>query len=191
MSNCYRVLIFLLLLHHTLTIEIFDQKFGIQFTHTSGSHFGQSLSLYSYRPASGEKQQAILAGAPLESIPGAALPRTGNTLKCSIDLNAENVTNCEKLDLTSILSGNAIRGMGDSRDDYKEEKRGMLMGTSLYSSHVSGRIITCGHLYRTVTVSDVEHPVGLCHVLNGLNETSEILSPCSKVSSVISKNGMG
>ncbi|KAI6660329.1 Integrin alpha [Oopsacas minuta] len=177
----HTLLTILLLLTHSIcnsfAIEIFDQKFGLHYTHTNGSHFGQTLSLYSQKLRSGTFQNSVLAGAPLESIPGASRPNTGNTLNCQIDLINDNISNCIPLDLLGILEDNEENSLGDVTQ-VLEEKKGMLMGSSLYSSAVSGQIITCGPLYKTITVGDIEHPIGLCHVLKGLNSTSEVVSPC-------------
>ena len=179
------VFIFLILtsLHKSFTIEIFDKNFALQFTHTVGSHFGQSISLYSQNNGIGPNENVVLVGAPLDSIPGAKIVQTGNTVKCPINLNSHNTSGCQGLDLSGILTDNEVTSMGDV-NNVLEEKSGMLMGSSLYSSPVSGQIITCGPLYKTLTVDDIEHPIGLCHVLRGLNTTSEIVSPCKKVSSI-------
>lgn len=173
---------FLLLVHlvcSSVAVDIFDQKFGIHYTHTGGSHFGQTLSLYS---SAGDNE--VLVGAPLDTIPGAVIPETGSTLRCKINLSSVNVSDCEVLDLLDILEEDFVESVGDLTSPL-EEKKGMLMGSSLYSSPVSGRIITCAPLYKVITQEPVNHPVGLCHVLESINATSEIFSPCKKVSSCL------
>ena len=174
--------IILLLVHlvcSSFAIDIFDQKFGIHYTHTIGSHFGQSLSLYSSSDGN-----AVLVGAPLDTIPAAMIGETGNTLNCEIDLTAVNVSNCRPLDLLDILKEDLVGSVEDQTP--LEEKKGMLMGSTLYSSPVSGQIITCAPLYKISTKEPLNLPVGLCHVLERLNSTSEIVSPCKKVSSCLS-----
>ena len=175
-----KISIILLLVHLicvSFAIDIFDQRFGIHYTHTVGSHFGQSLSLYS---SFGET--AVLVGAPLDTIPTAEITETGSTLRCRIDFSVSNISDCEPLDLKEILEDDFIENVGDFSGPI-EEKKGMLMGSSLYSSSVSGQIITCAPLYKIVTQEPINHPVGRCHVLDRLNSTSEIVSPCEKVSS--------
>ena len=181
------IFIFLLLslLHNSFEIEIFDRRHALHFTHTIGSNFGQSISLYSQNIGTRQLENVVLAGAPLESIPGAEIVQTGNTLKCPIDLNSQNTSVCKGLDLSGILMKNEENTLGDVTN-LLEEKKGMLMGSSLYSSPESGQIITCGPLYKAVTLDYIEHPIGLCHVLRDLTATSEIVSPCRKVSSVLS-----
>ena len=176
------IVIFLILtwFHSACPIEIFDGRFALRFSHTIGSHFGQSVSLYSQSNQLGTDGNYVLAGAPLDTIPGAKIQQTGNTLKCQINLNSHNTSGCQGLDLSGILTDNEETRLGDV-NNILEEKAGMLMGSSLYSSAHSGHIITCGPLYKTLTPDHVEHPVGLCHVLKSVDATSEIVSPCKQV----------